>query len=142
MKARALVGCVLAGVAACGGSGPSAAEAQLNIVVQPGEDPAEFETALLVCGAEQVRGTGFLQADAPAACDALERAVVRSVLLDPPPTDRACTELYGGPQQATIIGVLDGDNVEVEISRADGCQIADWTTLLPLIGLATDDPAI
>ena len=35
-----------------------------------------------------------------------------------------CTDLYGGPQQATITGTFRGDRVWTQIGMRDGCQIS------------------
>jgi hypothetical protein len=38
----------------------------------------------------------------------------------------ACTELYGGPQVATVKGTLHGEPVNARLSRTNGCEIARW----------------
>jgi hypothetical protein len=68
--------------------------------------------------------------DAEAACAALEA-------LDDPfaplPEDMACTEQYGGPQQASISGAWKGAEVDLEVHRRNGCEIAQWDSLVPLL---------
>ena len=44
----------------------------------------------------------------------------------PVPDDAMCTEIYGGPQTATVTGTLRGEVVNARFSRTDGCQIARW----------------
>lgn len=51
----------------------------------------------------------------------------------PVPGDRACTEIYGGPQLASVMGTWEGVQVESGFSRTDGCQIARWNAALPLL---------
>ena len=46
--------------------------------------------------------------------------------LAPVPADAACTEIYGGPQTATVTGTLRGEPVDAEFDRTDGCQIGRW----------------
>ena len=41
-------------------------------------------------------------------------------------TMRACTELYGGPETAHLTGTLEGEPVDVTITRNNGCGIADY----------------
>jgi hypothetical protein len=49
------------------------------------------------------------------------------MLLDPNVmVDRMCTEIYGGPETATVDGTLDGIEVDYEINRTNGCGINDW----------------
>ena len=52
----------------------------------------------------------------------------------PVPQDKACTQVYGGPQVALVSGRVDGHAVWARLSRADGCQISRWgrvPSLLP-----------
>jgi len=44
----------------------------------------------------------------------------------PVPRDTACTLIYGGPQEAVVIGVYAGKPVRTRFTRTDGCQIARW----------------
>ena len=44
----------------------------------------------------------------------------------PVPRDQACTQIYGGSQQAVVIGVYGGKPVRTIFTRVDGCQIARW----------------
>ena len=41
-----------------------------------------------------------------------------------------CTEIYGGPDVATITGDIDGAPVDTTVDRANGCGIDDWDTVL------------
>lgn len=58
-----------------------------------------------------------------AACRTLTRMKHPFV---PVPPDAVCTQIYGGPQTATVTGTLSGKPVEARFSRTDGCQIARW----------------
>lgn len=51
----------------------------------------------------------------------------------PLPTDLMCTEIYGGPQTAQISGVWNGEPVDLEVSRRNGCEISQWDSLGPLL---------
>ncbi len=42
---------------------------------------------------------------------------------DPTPADQACTELFGGPDTATLEGEISGEDVDAELTRANGCEI-------------------
>lgn len=64
--------------------------------------------------------------DAAAMCLALNEQALRDRVLLGPPADVACTEIYGGPQIATITGTLDGESVDAAFDRANGCGISDW----------------
>ena len=40
-----------------------------------------------------------------------------------------CTEIYGGPQVALIVGTVDGRRVWARVQRRDGCEVARWNRL-------------
>jgi Subtilisin inhibitor-like len=68
-----------------------------------------------------------------AACEAL-RAAGGAGAFQSPRKDVACTEVYGGPETATVTGTVDGATVTMTFSRTDGCQISRWRQLAPLLG--------
>lgn len=42
-----------------------------------------------------------------------------------------CTEIYGGPQVARVVGLVEGRRVWATLSRENGCEIARWGRLSP-----------
>jgi len=78
--------------------------------------------------------TATVVGDAPIgaeqACAALADADVRTRLVDGAPADLVCTEIYGGPSLATIVGTHDTDTVNTTVDRSNGCGIDDWDRLL------------
>jgi hypothetical protein len=115
--------------------GPPPNNLTIEVVASPG---APLSAASIKCyfgGA--VEGTGFLadRARARAACLFLRGPGVERRLIPPSPSPRACTQVYGGPQRATVRGIVGGDlAANTEFSRADGCGIADWQRFEPLLG--------
>jgi hypothetical protein len=61
---------------------------------------------------------------------------LRSADFEPVPDDVACTELFGGPETATISGTLDGRPVDARFARNNGCEIARWERVAPLLEAA------
>ena len=104
-------------------SGSATLGDHLDVTVDRG-DGREPEQYTLSCGSDDA---GSLP-DARAACDHLAG-------LDDPfaplPADAVCTEIYGGPQTARVTGTWDGEPVDLELSRVDGCHIAQWDALGP-----------
>jgi hypothetical protein len=45
-----------------------------------------------------------------------------------------CTQQYGGPQVAVVTGTFGGRQVHCRFSLTDGCEIARWRALAPLLG--------
>ncbi len=44
----------------------------------------------------------------------------------PVPRDALCTQIYGGPQEARVVGTFRGRRIWANFRRNDGCQIARW----------------
>ncbi|MBB3081902.1 SSI family serine proteinase inhibitor [Geodermatophilus sabuli] len=110
------------------GPGTGGADDELVVEVDPGEGAA-VERWTLVCG-DVAAGD---HPDAQAACDHLQQ------LPDPfapIPDDAVCTEQYGGPQTAHVTGRWAGEPVDLRVSRTDGCRIAQWDSLVPLVPAA------
>jgi hypothetical protein len=47
--------------------------------------------------------------------------------------DAMCTQQFGGPQTARVTGRWDGKPVDLQLSRTDGCRIAQWDRLGALL---------
>ena len=52
-------------------------------------------------------------------------------LVAPVPPDAICTQIYGGPQVARVVGRLQGRRVWARFTRENGCQISRWNGLSP-----------
>jgi hypothetical protein len=106
--------------------------ASLSITIGTKDMPGEF-TATLTCG-EATSATGYLSDTAQQACDFLASSQdARTRLIEGPPKDRACTEIYGGGEVADITGSIAGTAVSTTVDRANGCGIADWDLLRPIL---------
>ena len=113
-------------LAACTG-GAAFPEAELTVTVEhPDFDPVTYEIS---CAGDTATVDG-VELDAEAACTALSDPAVESRLIDGPPAGQVCTEIYGGPDTATITGTLDGEPISAQVDRANGCGISDWDELL------------
>ena len=112
--------------------------------------------ALAACGGTDVQepGGGSTAAPAPAApatnlkvtvwADPASAAAPTSATVDltpagatvkdftPTAADQPCTEIYGGPGKATVMGTLDGAAVNATFTRSNGCEIARWEKMVQL----------
>ena len=52
-------------------------------------------------------------------------------LFAPLPPNVVCTQIYGGPQKARVVGTVAGRRVRATFTRTDGCQISRWQALSP-----------
>ena len=115
-------------------AGGSPAQADLTVVVDDGAGTSSTWT--LTCADGEAGGT------LPTAAEACAQlAAVGSQALAEPAADRMCTEIYGGPQTATITGSFAGAPVDLALSRANGCEIGRWDELAALLGPAGDPDA-
>ncbi|WP_337063297.1 SSI family serine proteinase inhibitor [Kineococcus sp. G2] len=103
-------------------SGP----ASLTVTVDDGAGGTSTWT--LECAADgTASGT---HPDPAAACAALAAA---GEPFAPVPPDTACTQVYGGPQRATVTGTWAGREVDARFTRTDGCEIARWDAVAALL---------
>ena len=121
----ALLLAALALVAGCGReAGSQAPRYDLTITYWPSGRGGEARSATLTCDPD-----GGSHQNPAEACDAL---LQHEDALRPVGPGTACTEIYGGPQLATI----SGPGVHALLSRENGCQIARWEALAPVIELS------
>jgi len=71
--------------------------------------------------------------DPAAAMAAVGRFGERIFFPEPGPP-KLCTQQYGGPQVAVVSGTFNGRPVNTRFSLTDGCEIARWRALPPLLG--------
>lgn len=118
-------------------AGPGAGNAELAITVKPSAtEPAVSYT--LVCR-DGVPTAESKHPKADAACAALKK---NAALLSPAPKNagRACTEQYGGPQTATVTGIVDDTPVDTAFARTNGCEIGAWTAAEDVLGATGGAP--
>ena len=116
----AFVALVAAGCMGRGASDEDESEAALTTVLEisvtPGsEAPTKIWT--LRCP------SGGTLPDATEACAQL------STMDDPfapVPKNTACTQIYGGPQEADVTGLYRGRPVKAHFDRGNGCEIERW----------------
>ncbi|WP_432487735.1 SSI family serine proteinase inhibitor [Kineococcus sp. SYSU DK018] len=108
------------------GTAPSSAGGSLTVTVDDGSGGTSTWT--LTCAPDGTAGGDH--PDAAAACAALTAA---QQPFAPVPKDRVCTQVYGGPQRATVTGTWGGEEVSATFERTDGCQIARWDRVAPLL---------
>jgi hypothetical protein len=121
-------------------TGPGQGNAELAIMIKPSETGTATNFTL-VCqnGAPAPESQ---HPNAAAACLAIKNnPAILSPL--PPGKDQICTQqapaqgapaVYGGPQVATVTGVVDGRPVQASYSLKDGCEIAAWNAAKDVLG--------
>ena len=100
------------------------ADTELTIVVDNGS--GSTLTWRLTCNP-----AGGTHPDPEAACQALEAH--GAAALPPVPGDKACTQIYGGPETASVTGTWQGQEITSRFARNDGCQISRWKLMEGLL---------
>jgi hypothetical protein len=116
---------VLLLLAGCGSGQSGSAEPRYDLTISywPVGRGGDARTATVTCDPD-----GGSHPDPARACDAL---LSHEDALEPVPKQVACTEIYGGPQ----VAVVSGGTVHTVFSRTNGCEIARWDKLAPLLEL-------
>jgi hypothetical protein len=130
MRIALVLACLVAlGAAGCGGDDEQSAAvnslADLTVTVDPdGDGATQPKTATVQCGpasdSKECAALGDMKAD----------------VFEPVPGDTACTQQYGGPETATVKGTFRGKPVDAKLSRVNGCEIARWQKLRPVLEVA------
>ena len=112
-------------LAACGdeatSAGPAGATKLMVRVDGDGSGPTKERTLELSCA----------KSDQSEACAAASKLTASD--LAPTPANTACTQIYGGPETASIKGTLNGEPVDDKFARNDGCEIKRWDAAAPLL---------
>ncbi|MBA2945473.1 SSI family serine proteinase inhibitor [Streptomyces himalayensis] len=101
---------------------------QLTITVQGagGDTDGTYE---LKCGP-----AGGTHPNPAGACGRLEqRAAEGRDPFAPRQQGAMCTMQYGGPATAHVTGVWHGRPVDATYSRSDGCEVARWDAIVPVL---------
>ena len=114
LAALAATGCMSRGGSDKASSKP-AADLQIQMSIRGSEAPAKVWT--LRCP------PGGTLPDAAAACRKLGEI---DDPFAPVPKGTACTQIFGGPQLADVSGTYDGQRVDTQFSRGNGCDIERW----------------
>jgi Subtilisin inhibitor-like len=102
---------------------PAGTELTITVWLQ-GRDGASEELTL-TCDPP-----GGTHPNAEEACTALQ---ADPSALDPLPPDSVCTQIYGGPEEAEIVGTLNGEQVNASFSRQNGCEIDRWMRMAGIL---------
>ena len=104
----------------------------VSLTVTFSREPGSRQVAHLRCTANRARADGFLRSvGAPRACSTARR--LAHFLASKPDADRACAQIFGGPDRALVTGTIGGRRVRRAFSRTDACKVADWRRAMPLL---------
>lgn len=125
---------VVLAAAGCGddagtGEPAEAPETSIEVTLWPsGREKGPEHSALLEC-----KPSGGSHERADEACTALAE---QEDALAPVPGNVACTQIFGGPEEARVAGVVRGRAIDARFSRNNGCEIDRWDRLAPLLEIS------
>jgi hypothetical protein len=100
------------------------------------EQPAAAPAAVADLVVEVDPGGKSATVKCDAAEDCPEVAALEPAVFEPTQGNVACTQQYGGPEQATVKGTFKGEPVDASFSRENGCEIARWEDAKPILEAA------
>lgn len=111
------------------GAGPYAVGTLKIVIEHPNAETLSYELACFGDTATLIPDpTDGVRADR--ACTALADAAIEQYLTEGSDPGEVCTEIYGGPDTALIVGMLNGKDVDLTVDRSNGCGIDRWDVLL------------
>ena len=126
MRGLVVLATAIAAFAACSAShaGPQTGTSLRVTYWEDGSKPSESTTWTLGCSPP--RGS------VPQPARACRRLAPGGAKLFAPMAENvACTEIYGGPQKARVVGTVGGTRVWATFARANGCEFARWNRISP-----------
>lgn len=117
---------VLGGSVAAGAATGAAGQGRTALTITFWDEGQRADPVVWTLRCDPARGTHPRPA---LACRKLEAGGRKLVV--PVPAGAVCTEIYGGPQVARVVGMLDGRKVWARFTRTNGCQISRWDKLSP-----------
>ena len=129
-------------VAGCGdeqGNGNSAGAPSGSTSVQPSGTPADTLTVQVKASKQAPAKTWKLTCeptggDHPKAADACAALTKAKDPFKPISKQQMCTQIYGGPEVATVKGTWQGKEINTNFTRDNGCDLNRWTQVAPLFG--------
>ncbi|TQJ35167.1 serine protease inhibitor [Arthrobacter sp. SLBN-122] len=105
----------------------------IDLTITIREDPDGPEHVFRLVAADGTPAAGTTLPGPGAALAALER-FGEDIFFPKPGPPKLCTQQYGGPQVAVVTGTFHGRPVNSTFTRTDGCEIARWKAMGPLLG--------
>jgi len=106
---------------------------EIDLTIHLTETPGATEYVFRLAASGGALAEGCTLPDSAAALAAVEQHG-EDIFFPKPGPPKMCTQQYGGPQVAVVTGWFLGREVISQFSRTDGCEIARWRAMAPLLG--------
>jgi aminoglycoside phosphotransferase (APT) family kinase protein len=114
-------------------SGDRASRHDVDLTIRLTESPGAPEHTFRLVATDGAATASSTLPDPDAALEALQRHG-ETIFFPVPGPPKICTQQYGGPQVAVVTGRFLGRDVHSRFSRTDGCELARWRAMAPLLG--------
>jgi hypothetical protein len=127
----AILALVAVAATGCGGSNSDSSGSATTVPASPAN--TKLEISVSIGGSEAPTKTWTLECPDGGTLPNPDRACAKLAVLDDPfapvPKDKACTQVFGGPEEADVTGTFRGDPVNAHFDKGNGCEIARWNSL-------------
>ena len=93
----------------------------------------KLEIAVSIGGSEAPTRTWTLECPDGGTLPHPEQACAKLAKMEDPfapvPKDKACTQVFGGPEVADVTGTFRGKPVNAHFEKGNGCEIARWNSV-------------
>ena len=93
----------------------------------------KLEISLSIGGSEAPTKTWTLECPDGGTLPHPDQACAKLAVMDDPfapvPKDKACTQVFGGPEVADVTGTFRGKPVTAHFNKGNGCEIARWNSV-------------
>lgn len=115
------------------GSQDQPSQTDVDLTIRLTESPGAPERTFRLQASGGAVRAGSTLPDPGAALAAVQR-FGEDIFFPKPGPPKMCTQQYGGPQVAVVTGWYLGREVHSKFLRTDGCEIARWRAMSPLLG--------
>ena len=127
----ALLGLLALAATACGGGGSESSGGTTTVPASPPN--TKLEISVSIGGSEAPTKTWTLDCPDGGTLPHPEQACAQLAKMSDPfapvPKDKACTQVFGGPEEAVVTGSFRGKPVNAQFNKGNGCEIARWNSV-------------
>jgi hypothetical protein len=115
----------------CGGSNSDSSGSATTVPASPAN--TKLEISVSIGGSEAPTKTWTLDCPDGGTLPHPDQACAKLAKMDAPfapvPKDKACTQVFGGPEEAVVTGTFRGKPVNAQFNKGNGCEIARWNSV-------------
>jgi hypothetical protein len=115
----------------CGGSNSDSSGSATTVPASPAN--TKLEISVSIGGSEAPTKTWTLECPDGGTLPHPDQACAKLAKMDDPfapvPKDKACTQVFGGPEEAVVTGTFRGKPVNAQFNKGNGCEIARWNSV-------------